>query len=461
MATIEIQLNARVIENLPPSAAGSRDVYRDPRFPYLQLRVTSTGSKSWLTRKKLAGKMVNTTLGQWPAMSIDTAHAAALSVQSAIAQGANPNAQKVVAKERALSAGATLREVFRDYLVYKGIEVAPLPDGSDPVDAFFAGALSRPKLASQLTGSTDMKASTAAFYALELRLMFPDWLDSPVVSISDTACASRHRDRTQGRGIFQSGSAARANGGIRTLKAVLNYFTKAGRHTDGTRILTENPASGLVRLNKNTRRATIIPVDVLPAWWLSLDTLARQHPYTQAPTARDLFRLLLLTGCRYSELAKLKWSHVDLAGRVCLLEDTKNRTDFRLPLSAPMVDILAARQQQFAGVSPWVFPGEPLSNPVGELRKWIGHSRDLIGTDWCAHDLRRVYLTLADSLGLGGVITKALVNHALPQQQNDVTGGYVVLSSDRLLDAQEKMSAAILSHATPPSNVVPLRAGAV
>ena len=42
-----------------------------------------------------------------------------------------------------------------------------------------------------------------------------------------------------------------------------------------------------------------------------------------APSAVTCIRLLILTGCRLSEIQKLKWSYIDLKSKMILLRDSK------------------------------------------------------------------------------------------------------------------------------------------
>ena len=50
--------------------------------------------------------------------------------------------------------------------------------------------------------------------------------------------------------------------------------------------------------------------------------------------------------------------------------------------------------------------------------------------DWITYDLPRTYLTTAESLDLNAYTLKALANHRQPR--DDVTGGYLKLTAERL-----------------------------
>lgn len=61
------------------------------------------------------------------------------------------------------------------------------------------------------------------------------------------------------------------------------------------------------------------------------------------------------------------------------------------------------------------------------------------------HDLRRTFITLAESLDISPYAWKLLVNHKIPA--NDVSGGYVVPDLERLRRASQKVCDFILEKA--------------
>lgn len=79
--------------------------------------------------------------------------------------------------------------------------------------------------------------------------------------------------------------------------------------------------------------------------YLSPDELARLSSVfdqelaagKESPFVVAAFRLLILTGCRHSEIQRLKWSEVQ--GRILVLEDSKTGPR-RIPLPDEALDIL-------------------------------------------------------------------------------------------------------------------------
>jgi len=65
--------------------------------------------------------------------------------------------------------------------------------------------------------------------------------------------------------------------------------------------------------------------------------------------------------------------------------------------------------------------------------------------DWIPYDLPRTYLTTAESLYLNAYTLKALANHRQPR--NDLTGGYLKLSAERLRTPAQQMEDKLLKLA--------------
>jgi integrase len=59
------------------------------------------------------------------------------------------------------------------------------------------------------------------------------------------------------------------------------------------------------------------------------------------------------------------------------------------------------------------------------------------GVKFCLHDLRRTFVTLAEGLDISYASLKRLLNHS---DGNDVTGGYIQVSTDRLREPMERIS---------------------
>lgn len=63
--------------------------------------------------------------------------------------------------------------------------------------------------------------------------------------------------------------------------------------------------------------------------------------------------------------------------------------------------------------------------------------RDASGVSFTLHDLRRSYITVAESIDISAYALKRLVNHKM---SNDVTAGYIVNDVERLREPMQRIS---------------------
>jgi len=63
------------------------------------------------------------------------------------------------------------------------------------------------------------------------------------------------------------------------------------------------------------------------------------------------------------------------------------------------------------------------------------------GIKFCLHDLRRTFITIAESLDIPYAALKKLLNHS---DGNDVTGGYLQITTDRLREPMERISCKLM-----------------
>ena len=75
-----------------------------------------------------------------------------------------------------------------------------------------------------------------------------------------------------------------------------------------------------------------------------------------------------------------------------------------------------------------------------EPKKGIAQISDQTGITFSTHDLRRTFITIAESIDLSDFTLKRLLNH----KSNDVTAGYIIHNVDRLREPMEKISQRII-----------------
>ena len=379
---------------LPPSTLANgkatQAFYRDSTITGFGLRVTTQGAKSFIVEKRISGKVKRITLGRYGNLTVEQAKKEAMKVLGEVASGRDPLAEK---KQANLEA-TTLKETFEDYLKTR----------------------------------KDLKAGTVHDYTRSINWACQDWLNRPLTEISKDMVEMRHRD-------LGSRSHARANNAMRVLRALFNHARNKYDDAQGNPIILVNPVDRLSRNRawyKIERRQTLIKPHQLKDWYeatLQLNNI----------TTRDYLHFLLFTGLRRSEAGRLEWSEVDFKDRTVTFLETKNHRIHTLPFSPFLEELLQRRFDE--RTSPFVFPSNAACGYPTEPRTAVERVADLSGVSFTLHDLRRTFITIAESLDIPGYALKSLLNHKNP---NDVTAGYIVLSVDRLREPMNRIATFIL-----------------
>lgn len=198
--------------------------------------------------------------------------------------------------------------------------------------------------------------------------------------------------------------------------------------------------------NNVPRKQSIIPKAKLPDWFRAIYDI-REEPGTRRTrrTGCLLLEALILTGLRFSELAKLPRSEVDHTRGLITIPDStaKNRRPLIRPITKRVAQIIELLPQE----GDFLFPGRNRANP-GPIDNTIKLQRELearTGLWITPHDLRRVWASAANRAELPQLATKRLLNHISNSQE--VTEGYQVIGLDELLDYSQQVEDQILSDA--------------
>ena len=191
-----------------------------------------------------------------------------------------------------------------------------------------------------------------------------------------------------------------ANSALLVLRQIMNHAVARGHiETNPTRGLKRNPRLKLTR-------------------FLSREEIGRLHEVLDRYEARwpsskvqaDIIRLLLMTGCRKSEVLNLRWREVE--GDTLDLEDSK--TGPRQVLLSLEARAIIERQPRSG--SSWVFPSP--SDPTRartDLGLWKT-VRKLAGIeDVRLHDLRHTFASQAAMQGIPLPVVARLLGHAQVQ----------------------------------------------
>jgi integrase len=265
-----------------------------------------------------------------------------------------------------------------------------------------------------------LRPASVALYRFAIEKTLTDWLDRPLREITGDMVEARHRAIAASiskKGDGNDGIVS-ANVAMRTFRTLYNFA--AERTPD----LPPNPAKRLRRQwFKEKRSKRTVPEEKMAAFYSAVCAL----PHS---VQSDYLLMLMFTGMRRAECASLRWDDIDLIKRVFRVQADKTKTDQELEL--PMSDIvhdLLVKRRRLGDPGAFVFPGK------SEGRFIIGTTAPLkavakaCGVQVSAHDLRRGFITIAESCDISGYALKALVNHTLG---SGVTEGYVQMKVERL-----------------------------
>lgn len=222
-----------------------------------------------------------------------------------------------------------------------------------------------------------------------------------------------------------------------------------------------NPLMSMAKPDAPKARDRVLTDAEVEAIWTASEVLPA--PWGQ------LYRLLLLTGQRKSEVAGLRWEELDRSAALWTIpaDRAKNDKVHIVPLSPPVLAELDA----LVGGTAWPTSGYVLTTTgrtsISGFSKAKRYLDDTISmgragepiTDWRVHDIRRTVATGLQRLGVRFEVTEAVLNH-VSGAKGGVAGVY------QRHDWKEEKRAALdawarrLGGAQPEGNVVKLEARA-
>lgn len=381
-----MKLTKIVIEKLPFPKTGQQFIWDDDLTGF-GLRITPT-KKTYIAqgRVRVQGKRQErrVSLGEHGIITLQDGRRKAQKELSAMLEGKDPIAEK----KRDTAYALTLRDIADKYLKAR----------------------------------RELKESSKADIEKHLKKSFPDWVNRAAVEITRDKVAKRFTELTDK-------SPAQANQAFRILRALLNFARGEYQHDDKP-IIIENPVAVLSETKRwNTVRARSgrIPTNKIGSAWNVLQSL-REAPEQSivSRTIADAVAFLLLTGCRWSEMANLTWDCVNLDDLSWFIPDPKNRNPITFPLSDIAGKILKDRPR----TGKYVFPSRVTKNDeqhIRDARSVFAKLSEAGGVRVSPHDLRRTFRAIAGECGIELWKTKLLMNHKM---SGDVTITHYTETSD-------------------------------
>ena len=376
-----------------PPATKCQVFLRDDAMRGFALRVTSGGIKTFILEKRIHGKVKRITLGRYPDLTAEQARRQAQKMLGEIAIGLDP----VAKAKRERDESITLAEVFDDYLEAR----------------------------------RNLKDSTIYDYRRIMIEAFSDWQTKPLKSITKEMVSTRHS-------LVGDRSPSRANNAMRVLRALFNFAEGEYETEAGESLFPDNPVRRLSNARswyKVPRKTSVIKNHQLKPWYEAVMGLSDDGQ----ELVRDYLLLILFTGLRRTEAASLPWSQVDFEQRTLTVVETKNSEIHVLPLTNFLFDLL--KQRQALTDSEFVFPGTGKAGYLNNHNKPMAKVVERSGVAFTLHDLRRTFITIAESLDISAYALKRLLNHKMT---NDVTAGYIISDVERLREPMQRVTDFVL-----------------
>jgi len=370
--------------------------YRDSELLGFGLRVGKS-AKVYYAEAKLHGKTVRKSIARHNVVSLDDARSQAKSYLAEISRGKNPHDEEKARKAKLV----TLAEVLENYIEARG----------------------------------NLKGSTIQDYRHTFAAYLSDWLNKPAIEISKDMVELKFRK-------ISKTSPSQANKTMRNFRAAMNYAIMKYEDSNGDSIFRHNPVIRITQLrawHRAVRKNTLIKHYDLAPWYQAVMNLSNDSIAPNREVVKDFLLLVLFTGLRRNEAAKLTWNRVDLKDKTIVIKDTKNHTDHTLPITDFLYDLLTKRKAE--AKTKYVFPNETNTGYMTDPKKQIANVVKESGVSFSTHDLRRTFITIAESLDISAYSLKRLLNHKMT---NDVTAGYIISDVERLREPMQKITDYIL-----------------
>lgn len=374
------------VEKASAPADKDQAFYRDDKLKGFALRVTSSGVKSFVVETLIGNKVRRITLGRYGKLTAEEARNEAKKLLGRIATGGDPVADRKQAKVKSV----TLKEVFDKYIATRN----------------------------------SLKLTTISDYERVMYEAFEDWQKKPILDISKDMVARRHTK-------LGERSHARANLAMRLLRALFNFAMGQYEDTKGHSLIVDNPVKRLSQSRawfRVERRQGYIKINELKPWYEGVSKLENE-------ILRDYLLLMVFTGLRRQESAQLKWSQVDFNAKTLTLTNTKNNLPHTLPISDYLEELLKRCKRE--SINEYVFPGTGAGGYIVEPRKQMDKVIAASGIAFILHDLRRTFLTVAESLDISAYAVKRLANHKM---NHDITSGYIIADVERLRKPMQQIT---------------------
>jgi integrase len=419
------KLTKRVVDAIRPDRGGA-DVFvwdeGDGAIKGFGVRMKPSGAASFLIQYRTQeGRTRRLALGRVGVLTADEARKLASDKLKGVAHGGDPSAERRTA--RAALSVADLADLY--------LRDGPAEKPNKKPSSWATDRSNLERHVKPLLGRKIAKALTQADIA-----KFQ----------ADVAVGKSKADiktKKRGRAIVEGGRGTAARS-LAVLGAMLQFAVER-------KLIPANSARG-VRPLKGEKKERFLSESEVARLADTLATMERE--YRLSPTAAAAVRLLLLTGCRKSEILTLRWGWVDFARGCLRLPDSKTGAKV-VPLAAAALELLHGIHRD--PKSDFVLPtAKGDGHLVGLQKTWKRVRAEANLADLRLHDLRHSFASFAVADGN----TLFMVGKVLGHKQARTTEGYAHLADDPLRAVANRTAARIaaaMKGGGNKVNLVPLR----
>ena len=355
-------LTAKAVDRIKPPDFG-RVEHWDGALPGFGLRVTEKGIKSWVQMVRIHGRQARLTLGSYPDLSLSEARDKARANRRAIENGGDPRAAKREGRERPSDLFEDVADLFVERYAKKANK------GWKETERIFR------------------------------KYVNPRWGRRRLGSISRADVVSLLDDVQDAHGLYM------ANRVLAQVRKLFNWALVERALIEATPIVP-----GMARIGEKKRDRVLDDSEIteLLSVWDSLG-----YPFG------PLFKLLLVTGQRRSEVAGMRWAHIDFEAGQWTIPGAimKSGRPQLVPLSPLALEILGSIPADKGYVFTTHLKGE---RPVSGFSRAKRRCDESLAADddaprierWRIHDLRRSAATNMRRLGISRETTSVVLGHA-------------------------------------------------
>ena len=383
------KLNRRSISRRTVEAltVGKDTVFWDRDQPGFGVRVYASGAKVYVVQSRHKGKSVRVTVGRHGVISAHEARGRAARIVNRIKAGEEPVAEPLPAE---FAGGPTVADLAERYM-------------------------------EQHVASHCKESTAVGIRKLLANHILPEFGKLPLAAVKRERVAAFH--------ARLNGIPRAANRAVALMSRMYGMAADWEMVPDGT-----NPCRAIARHREFKRERFLTDSEFRRLGQVLAEAPVKGGVSVHAVAA---IRLLMLTGCRKSEILSLQWKDVDLEARELKLPDSKTGPR-AVPLSPPAVKVLEELPR--VPGSPWVIPGQKpgtrmtnLDGPWRVVRERAGIEKARI------HDCRHSFASRALALGESLPVIAKLLGHS----QIQTTARYAHLARESVRASAARVAASI------------------